>query len=389
MKSAGKNSFYSFCGQNCKNPFLYFFCGPAEKEIPCGRAGQLPAAGAAGNGYASERCSIPQYGLRQALRGRVSASAGGYPAVPVRCSIPRCTRSDSGAGGGRLPDAAQEVTFPASRASNNSAGASERSACQPRQRLAKGDAASIRRSIPLSQEGVMRPGGYSGDPKFHVVDYASVANGVKAITDDGNKVNFFKTHRSEHSVRVGRNRQSCGFKFQICRERTIGGILADFVSNNKSLCLAGVFGNRAENVSVFNNKVSGGIDCYFRAFRKSYAFAVVSDREFNRAGITGLNKCLSHTNKGQAKDNSRSKNEIFNNKFLAKNSAAEDFSFGSARRSRASGAEEIISWCQKNLQRTVRYTASCARGVALCLPLTRRASAPLTRPEQSLGWESL
>ena len=217
MKSAGKNSFYSFCGQNCKNPFLYFFCGPAEKEIPCGRAGQLPAAGAAGNGYASERCSIPRRsakpGAARDLAGRAqevrfpavfaassaaarSADACGFSRIG--CSIPRCTRSASVAGGGRPADAAQEVLFPvpASLASNNSAGASERSACQPRQRLAKGDAASIRRSIPLNQEDVMRPGGYPGDPKFHVVGYASVANGVETIADGRKNKKWTKIHRT-------------------------------------------------------------------------------------------------------------------------------------------------------------------------------------------------
>jgi len=189
-----------------------------------------------------------------------------------------------------------------------------------------------------------------------------------------------KIHRSRHGIRGRVNRESCCTKIQFCGKRTIGGILADFVINNESFCLGGVFGNRPENGGVFYNKIRRGIDSYFRAFRKSNAFAVVSDGEFNSAGIAGLNKCLSHTKNGQAKDNSRSTNEIFNNKFLAKNSAAEEFNFGSARRSRASGAEEIISWCQKNLQRTTRCTASYAHGVALCSSLTRRASAPLARP---------
>ena len=163
MKSAGNNSFYCiFARQKRKS----------VSENAASEQGHLAAAGAAAKCYASERCSIPRCsakpgaaralagraqevrfhsGLRQALRGRDSASAGGYRAVPVRCSIPWCTRSDSGAGGGRPADAAQEALFPvpASRASFNSAGASERSACQPRQRVAKCEAASIGCSIPL------------------------------------------------------------------------------------------------------------------------------------------------------------------------------------------------------------------------------------------------
>ena len=268
MKSAGKNSFYSFCGQNCKNPFLYFFCGPAEKEIPCGRAGQLPAAAAAGNGYASERCSIPQSVLRQALRGRFSASAGGYPAVPVRCSIPRCTRSDSGAGGGRPADAAQEVVFPvpASLASNNSAGASERSACQPRQRLAKGDAASIRRSIPLSQEGVMRPGGYTGDPKFHVVDYAPVANGVKTIADGRKNKKWTKIHRSRPCIfrkKSGRiiarkfgiiNKIFCGSHGTEGRPGQIGGLHSH---GSEAVCNRGIISHGKIGAKIL--LISGGV----------------------------------------------------------------------------------------------------------------------------------
>src|SRR3989339_250189 len=162
-----------------------------------------------------------------------------------------------------------------------------------------------------------------------------------------NKINL-----SKHCIGVRVNRQSCDFKLQICGESTIGGILTDFVINNESFCLGGVFGNRTENGSIFYNEVRGGIDCNFRAFRKSNAFAVIFNGEGDRPGITGLDKSLRRADKRQAKDNGRSKNGFFNNNFCAKNSAAEDFSFGSARRGRAIGAEEIISWCQKNMPTT-------------------------------------
>ena len=191
-------------------------------------------------------------------------------------------------------------------------------------------------------------------------------------------------HRSQFHVGVWDNRESCGFIFQTGGERTIGGILADFVINDKGFCLGGVFGNRAENGSVFYNKVRGGVDYNFRAFRKSNAFAVVFDGELNRPGIAGLNECLRRADKRQEKDNGRNKQEFINNNFCAKNSAAENIIFGSARRSRANGAEEIISWCH-NMQREMRYTASYARGVALCPSLTRRASAPHARPESLLN----
>ena len=220
------NSVSSVSGQN-RNNFKFFSGGPEEKEIRVRRAGQLAAAGAAANCDASIGCSIPRRSakpgagraltasakevrfpsvLRQALRGRDSASAGGYRAVgaslpsacqprkrrakceaaSIRCGIPCCTRSDSGAGGGRLPDAAQEVLFPvpASRASYNSAGASERSACQPRQRRAKGDAASIRCGIPLSQECVMRPGDNFRGPGFYGVDERRLDNGIMDSYDE-------------------------------------------------------------------------------------------------------------------------------------------------------------------------------------------------------------
>ena len=42
----------------------------------------------------------------------------------------------------------------------------------------------------------MRPGGYSSDPKFHVVDYAPMANGVKTITEEENKEIPVKIHRT-------------------------------------------------------------------------------------------------------------------------------------------------------------------------------------------------
>jgi len=181
------NSVSIVSGQNsnkCSNKF--FSGGPEEKEIRVGRAGQLAAAGAAANCDASN--------LRQALRGRsrpakgpASGSAGGFSRI--RCSIPWCTRSDSGAGGGRLPDAAQEVTFPASRASFNSAGASERSACQPRQRRAKGDAASIGCSIPLNQEDdFKRPGSNFSGHGVYGFSCETLAKGDSMITDGGNKV---------------------------------------------------------------------------------------------------------------------------------------------------------------------------------------------------------
>jgi len=177
--SAGNNSFYSFCGKNCKNPILYFF-GPGGKRIlHCGRAGQLAAAAAAANCYASIRRSIPRCSAKpgggrradaakevrfpffHAASSAAARSADACGFSRIGCSTPWCTRSDSGAGGGRLPDAAQEVVFPvpASRASFNSAGASERSACQPRQRRAKGDAASIRCGIPCCTRSDSGAGG--------------------------------------------------------------------------------------------------------------------------------------------------------------------------------------------------------------------------------------
>ena len=156
------NSVSSVSGQN-RNNFKFFSGGPEEKEIRVRRAGQLAAAGAAANCDASIGCSIPRRSakpgagraltasakevrfpsvLRQALRGRDSASAGGYRAVgaslpsacqprqrrakceaaSIRCSIPRCTRSVSGAGGGRPADAAKEVILPLGQVCGKSAG---------------------------------------------------------------------------------------------------------------------------------------------------------------------------------------------------------------------------------------------------------------------------
>ena len=129
----------------------------------------MAAAGAAGKCYASIRCSIPRCSTRDsgAGAGRASASAKevcffllrqAWEAAPrgrpcgfsrIRFPGPRCTRSDSVAGGGRLADAAQEVCFPLVRHYRAVClGASERSACRPRQRAAKCEAASIRCSIP-------------------------------------------------------------------------------------------------------------------------------------------------------------------------------------------------------------------------------------------------
>lgn len=163
MKSAGNNSFYSFCGQNCKNPFLLFFCGPAEKEIPCGRAGQLPAAGAAGNGYASERCSIP------------------------RCSAKP--------GGGRRADAAKEVRFPFFHAASSAAARSA-------------DACGFSRigcSIPLNQEdGVNRPGGASSGHYVYRSGCGAMENGVAMITDGRKKEIAYKRRHCFLADRIKR-----------------------------------------------------------------------------------------------------------------------------------------------------------------------------------------
>ncbi|PIU20554.1 MAG: hypothetical protein COT18_01605, partial [Elusimicrobia bacterium CG08_land_8_20_14_0_20_59_10] len=105
-----------------------------------------------------------------------------------------------------LAGRAQEVTLPASRASFNSAGASERSACQPRQRRAKGDAASIGCSIPRctrsasgagggrlpdAAKEVIIPlgvaGGKSGGPGFYAVGCEALEKGDSMITDERKK----------------------------------------------------------------------------------------------------------------------------------------------------------------------------------------------------------
>ncbi len=132
--------------------------------------------------------------------------------------------------------------------------------------------------------------------------------------------------------------------------------MADFVIYDKSFSLAGVFGSWAENRGVFYNKVSRGIDNYFRAFRKSNTFAVVFDWELNRAGIAGLNKGLGRADKRQAKDSSRSMQEFINSNFWSKNSAKEIFCFfGHVRR--AYGAKKILYWCQRGLQRLVAISS--------------------------------
>ena len=195
-----------------------------------------------------------------------SADACGFSRIG--CSTPWCTRSDSGAGGGRPADAAQEVLFPvpASPASFNSAGASERSACQPRQRLAKGDAASIRRSIPLSQEGVMRPGGYTGDPKFHVVDYAPVANGVKTIADGRKNKKWTKIHRSRPCIfrkKSGRiiarkfgiiNKIFCGSHGTEGRPGQIGGLHSH---GSEAVCNRGIISHGKIGAKIL--LISGGV----------------------------------------------------------------------------------------------------------------------------------
>lgn len=139
-------------GERREKLFINSFRAKEKKKCSCGRAGQLPAAAAAGNCYASSKMqhtalfgeagSGPFLGtrkggsspasLRQARRWRGSASAGGISRIG--CSIPRSTRSDSGAGGGRLPDAARGGCFllPREPGEQQQCGASERSACRPR-----------------------------------------------------------------------------------------------------------------------------------------------------------------------------------------------------------------------------------------------------------------
>lgn len=161
-----------------------FFSRDRKEKCSSGRAGQLAAAGAAANAcagavtrpmafktancYASSKMqntalfgeagSGPFLGTRtgglfqpHAASGATARSAGARDISRIGCSTPWCTRSDSGAGGGRPADAAQEVSFPRSREPGElqQRGASERSAWPPPERRTQGDAASIGCSTPL------------------------------------------------------------------------------------------------------------------------------------------------------------------------------------------------------------------------------------------------
>ena len=168
MKSAGDNSIYSFCGQNRKNLFMHFFCGPEEKEIPCGRAGQLAAAAAAAN-------------------ARSGAGTGPVAIKPANCyasirgPIPSRSRSASVAGAARLAGRAQEVLFPGLRR-YRAVGASLRSACRPRKRRAKGDAASVGGGTPAGVQGDCK----SARREFRAVGCEGVEN-ERLMTADGRK----------------------------------------------------------------------------------------------------------------------------------------------------------------------------------------------------------
>ena len=97
---------------------------------------------------------------------------------------------------GQIADRAQEVLFPvpASRVSNNSAGVSERSACQPRQRVAKGDAASIGCSIPLNQaDGLKRSGGNSSGHNVYGVGCEALDKPV--MNSNGERINEIPDER--------------------------------------------------------------------------------------------------------------------------------------------------------------------------------------------------
>lgn len=138
----------------------------ATRAVRCRTPRCSTRASGAGGGRradAAKEVRFPSF-LRQARRGRVSASAGGFSRIG--CSIPRCSRSVSGAGGGRQPDAARGGCFllPREPGELQQRGASLRSACRPRKRLAKCDAASIRRSIPLVV--ILVDAGRRGGPGF-------------------------------------------------------------------------------------------------------------------------------------------------------------------------------------------------------------------------------
>ena len=185
-------NFNAIRGEISEEKNLYFLCGPEEKNF-CGRAGELAVRQRrTANCDASVRCSVPLF-LRQAERassrptnGAAYGRARGISRIG--CSIPRCSAKP---GGGRPADAAKEVFFPVVRR-YHAVCASLRSACRPRQRAAKGDAASVRCSSPLSILGDLQ----SARRGFQAVGYDVLENERLMTTDGKESKERLEIHRS-------------------------------------------------------------------------------------------------------------------------------------------------------------------------------------------------